>query len=164
MHVQYAILTWINTELRVFKQCRKGRLNVFILAMSMPIFCVYRDLKERRDRLCKKYFQNIMETIHRLNYLLPCQRCNKYDVRRINKYQLPEIRTNRYRNSLLPWRLYHWQWFLLKRHFIYVRMLLLIRDILFVCITLRITLRHILLPCILYACMYCIFESNSVEL
>ena len=60
-------------------------------------------LKERRDSLCKKYFQNIMETTHRLNYLLPCQRCNQYDVRRFNKYPLPEIRTNRYRNSLIPW-------------------------------------------------------------
>ena len=60
-------------------------------------------LKERRDSLCKKYFQKIMETTHRLNYLLPCQRCNQYDVRIFNKYPLPEIRTNRYRN------LYHWQ-------------------------------------------------------
>ena len=42
-------------------------------------------LKGRRDSLCKKYFQNIMETTHRLNYLLPCQRCSKYDVRRFNK-------------------------------------------------------------------------------
>ena len=66
-------------------------------------------LKERRDSLCKKYFQNIMETTHRLNYLLPCQRCNQYDVRIFNKYPLPEIRTNRYRNSLIPWGLYHWQ-------------------------------------------------------
>ena len=66
-------------------------------------------LKERRDSLCKKYFQKLMETTHRLNYLLPCQRCNKYDVRRFNKYPLPEIRTNIYRNSLIPWGLYHWQ-------------------------------------------------------
>ena len=64
-------------------------------------------LKERRDSLCKKYFQIIMETTHRLNYLHPCQRCNKYGVRRFNKYPLPEIRTNRYRNSLIPWGLYH---------------------------------------------------------
>ena len=66
-------------------------------------------LKERQDSLCKKYFQNIMETTRRLNYLFPCQRCNKYDVRRFNKYPLPEIRTNRYLNSLIPWGLYHWQ-------------------------------------------------------
>ena len=40
------------------------------------------------------------------------------------------------------------------------------KYILFVCITLRITLRRIILPCILYACMYCIIlcQSNSVEL
>ena len=43
-------------------------------------------LKERRDSLCKKYSETIMETTHRLNYLLPCQRCNKYGVRRFNKY------------------------------------------------------------------------------
>ena len=35
-------------------------------------------LKETRDSLCKTYFQQIMETTHRLNYLLPCQRY-KYD-------------------------------------------------------------------------------------
>ena len=96
-----------------------------------------RCLKERRDSLCKTYFQTIMETTHRLNYLIPCQRCNKYDVRRFNKYPLPEIRTNRYRNSLIPWELYHWQQFMLKRHFIYVILFLLTKDILCVCITLR---------------------------
>ncbi len=66
-------------------------------------------LRERRYSMCTKYFQNIMETTHRLNYLLPCQRCNQYDVRSFNKYPLPEIRTNRYSNSLIPWGLYHWQ-------------------------------------------------------
>ena len=34
-------------------------------------------LKERLDILCKQYFQKIMETTHRFNYLLPCQRCDK---------------------------------------------------------------------------------------
>ena len=71
--------------------------------------CIY-PVNEYADILClkdviacaKKYFQNIMETTHQLNYLLPCRRCNKYDVRRLNKYPLPEIRTNRYRNSLKP--------------------------------------------------------------
>ncbi len=43
-------------------------------------------MKERG--LCHKYSQKIMETTHRLNYLLPCQRCHKYDVRRFNKYPL----------------------------------------------------------------------------
>ena len=46
-------------------------------------------LKERRDNMCKIYFQKIMETTQRLNYLPPYQRCNKYDVRRFHKYPLP---------------------------------------------------------------------------
>ena len=66
-------------------------------------------LKERRDSLCKKYFQKIMETTHRLNYLLLRQRYNKYGVRTFNKYPLPEIRTNIYDNSLIPWGLFHSQ-------------------------------------------------------
>ena len=65
-------------------------------------------LKERRDRLCKRYFQKIMETPHRLNYLLPRQRSNTYGVRTFNKYQLPEIRTNRYGHSLMPCGVFHW--------------------------------------------------------
>ena len=105
-------------------------------------------LKERRDSLCKQYFQNIMETTHRLNYVLPCQRWNKYDVRRFNKYPLPEIRGNGYRSSLIPWGL---AVISVKTTF-YVRILLLMKNMHFVCITVRITLRRILLP--LYTNLY----------
>ena len=77
---------------RALKSIYPGNEHADILCLT-KLPC----LKERRDdSLCKKYFQNTIETTHRLNYLLPCQRCNKYDVRRFNKYPLPEIRTNRY--------------------------------------------------------------------
>ena len=91
-------------------------------------------LKERRDSLCKKYFKKIIETSHRLNYLLPYQTCNKYGVRRFNKYTLPEIRTNRYRNSLIPWGLYHWQYNSVKTTMYNVRIVLglLTKEVLFV--------------------------------
>ena len=58
---------------------------------------------------------------------------------------------------------------MLKRHFIYVRILLLTKDILFVCITLRITLpitlRRIFIA-LYFTCLYVLYicESNSVEL
>ena len=41
-------------------------------------------LKEGRDSLRKNISKIIMETTHQLNYLLPCQRCNTYDVRIFN--------------------------------------------------------------------------------
>ena len=46
---------------------------------------------------------------HKVNCLLPEKRHVEYDLRRGNMYPLPVIRTNRFRNYLIPWGLYHWQ-------------------------------------------------------
>ena len=66
-------------------------------------------LKEIRDYLCKKYFINMQASSHKVNCLLPEKGHVDYDLRRGNMYPLPVTRTNRYRNSLIPWGLYHWQ-------------------------------------------------------
>ena len=66
-------------------------------------------LKDRRDYLCKKYFINMQARSHKVNCLLPEKRHFDHDLRRGNMYPLPVTRTNRYKNSLIPWGLYHWQ-------------------------------------------------------
>ena len=66
-------------------------------------------LKERRDYICEKYFRNMQDSSNKLNHLLPERRQFGYDLRPGNLYSLPVARTNRYRNSLIPWGLYHWQ-------------------------------------------------------
>ena len=67
-------------------------------------------LKERRDLLCKLYFNKIKISSHKLNHLLPEIRNIEYDnIRPYNVYPLPRTRTNRYRNSLTPWGLYNCQ-------------------------------------------------------
>ena len=102
---RYLIIESIETvQKRALKYIYPGNEYADILCLT-NLQC----LKERRDSLCKKYFQKIMETTHRLNYLLPRQRYNTYGVSTFNKNPLPEIRTNRYRNSLKPWGLFHWQ-------------------------------------------------------
>ena len=45
---------------------------------------------------------------------------------------------------------------MLKRHFIYVRIVLLTKDILFVCITLRTTLRRIFIA-LYFICLYVLY-------
>ena len=66
-------------------------------------------LKDRRDYLCKKYFINMQARSHKVNCLLPEKRHVDHDLRRGNTYPLPVTRTNRYKHSLIPWGLYHWQ-------------------------------------------------------
>ena len=67
-------------------------------------------LKERRDYLCKKYFINMQALSHKVHCLLPKKRLVDYNLRHGNMYPLTVTRTNRLKNSLIPWGLYHWQW------------------------------------------------------
>ena len=66
-------------------------------------------LKERRDHLCRKYFNDMKVNSHKLNHLLPEKRQVEYDLRPVNAYPLLQTRTDRYRNSIIPWGLFHWQ-------------------------------------------------------
>ena len=70
---------------------------------------ILRRVNVRRDSICQKYFDNIKVGTHRLNYLLPDKRHIKYNVRQQNVYTLPVTRTNRFRNSFIPWALYNCQ-------------------------------------------------------
>ena len=66
-------------------------------------------LKAMRNSVCERYIQQIPESTQMVYYLLHSKRCNKYDVRRFNEYPFPEIRSNIYRNSLIPWVLFQWK-------------------------------------------------------
>ena len=56
------------------------------------------------DRQRKRYMQ---VNSHKLNHLLPDKRQVEYDLRPVNAYPLPQTRTDRYRNSIIPWGLFH---------------------------------------------------------
>ena len=74
-------------------------------------------LNVRRDSICQIYFDTIKVGTHRLNYLLPGKRHTEYNIRQQNVYPLPVTRTNRFRNSFIPWALYNCQYKrLLKRY------------------------------------------------
>ena len=66
-------------------------------------------LKERRTLLCRTLFENMQNSEHRLNHLLPVARNNDYNLRRILKYELPKCSTNRYKNTFVPYCLYNFQ-------------------------------------------------------
>ena len=66
-------------------------------------------LHRRRDELCKVYFAKMKSNDHKLNALLPNGRSVPYSLRVCNKLPIPRAKTNRYKNSLIPWCLEHFQ-------------------------------------------------------
>ena len=60
-------------------------------------------LGERRSELCKIYFNKLKDVNHRLHHLLPAPRTMRYTLRSAPEYPCPRTRTNRFKNSLIPW-------------------------------------------------------------
>ena len=70
---------------------------------GLPTLC------ERREELARRFFRAILSPTHRLHHLLPTRRRVHYDLR--NDTQRDKIvgRHQRYRNTLIPYGLRHWQ-------------------------------------------------------
>ena len=66
-------------------------------------------LTMRRDNICKAYFNRLKCNTHRLNHLIPERRDVHYSLRNANVYPIPVTRTDRYKNSIVPWGLCNWQ-------------------------------------------------------
>ena len=66
-------------------------------------------LSERRIDICKKLFVAMQKPDHRLHHLLPAPRSVGYGLRNAKKYPLPKCKTNRYKNSFVPYCLYNFQ-------------------------------------------------------
>ena len=62
-------------------------------------------LKDRRDCICKNYFNSMKSETHKRHHLLPDERHVNYEMTQSKLYPLPKTRTNRYRNSFIPWGL-----------------------------------------------------------
>ena len=66
-------------------------------------------LEERRMNICKTFFQSIQCQDSVLNYLLPKQRQSNYCLRKKTKYDKTKCKTNRFKNSFIPYSLYNFQ-------------------------------------------------------
>ena len=66
-------------------------------------------LQERRLDLCKSFFKKIQNPDDKINHLLVCKEKSKYDLRKDVKYKIPRTRTNRYKNSFIPYALNNFQ-------------------------------------------------------
>ena len=64
-------------------------------------------LHQRRDVLCKRLFEDCQDPDHKLHSLLPPERNVAYSHRRKSKYPLPKVKTDRYKNSFIPYCLFN---------------------------------------------------------
>ena len=60
-------------------------------------------LKERRDTICVNYFKKMINPRHKLHHILPKRRNSIHNTRNPKMFSIPKARTNRYKNSLIPW-------------------------------------------------------------
>ena len=59
-------------------------------------------LKERREYMCKKLFEQMKSPKHKLNCLLPPIRNNEYNTRSKRKFDIIKTRTKRFSDSFVP--------------------------------------------------------------
>ena len=64
-------------------------------------------LQCRRQLLCQRLFNELEEPGHRLHDLLPPRREITHNQRNPKKYPLPKVRTNRYKDSFVPYCLFN---------------------------------------------------------
>ena len=66
-------------------------------------------LSTRRVDICQKFFDAMKRDDHKLHDMLPEKRAHVYKLRDSKEYPLPKCKTNRYKNSFVPWCLYNLQ-------------------------------------------------------
>ena len=62
-------------------------------------------LHDRRTTLCRTYVNKMNRRKHKLNALLPGRRTVPYALRASTGLPVPSAKTNRYKNSFIPWGL-----------------------------------------------------------
>jgi hypothetical protein len=60
-------------------------------------------LEQRRTHLCENFFKKMTDPQHRLYDMLSPAVSNNYNLRKKRKFAVPKCRTERYKNSFIPW-------------------------------------------------------------
>ena len=64
-------------------------------------------LHDNRTMLCKRLYEQIQNPTHKLNYLLPPPKENRYNLRHCTKYEYPQCNTERAKSSFISYCLFH---------------------------------------------------------
>ena len=110
--VEYACQAW-HTNLPIYLSDNIKLIKKRCMKTIFP-GCSYDDILEMtnlptlhdmRTALCRTYFNTMNRSTHKLNALLPGRRTVPYALRASNGLPVPSAKTNRYKNSFIPWGL-----------------------------------------------------------
>ena len=91
--IQECVLAMICSNLKYHDACKAAGLTT---------------LKCCRDDLCKSPFSDLQAApTHKLHQLLPTKQEITYEQHNANKYPLPKLKTERFKNSLVPYCLFN---------------------------------------------------------
>ena len=99
-------------QANILESIQKRALRIITPGLSYDdaISCLNLELlSDRRRKLCLKLFTQIQNPGHKLNCLLPVKKESRYSLRNRKDLCLPKCKTNRYKNSYIPWCLFNLQ-------------------------------------------------------
>ena len=113
---EYACPVWstcLTKELSdKLESVQRRAFRIILPSLSYEEACIDLNLSllsERRNTLCKQFFDSMKQPSHKLHDLLPSQKPGVYNLRNNHTYPLPKCNTNRYKNSFVPHCLFNFQ-------------------------------------------------------
>jgi hypothetical protein len=113
--LEYATELWhpglTNEQSVKIEQVQKRAVHIIKPGMDYQTACAdlkLESLSSRRENKCKKFFSDIQNECHKLNYLLPKVRQGR-SLRKTKKYPLPKVKTERFKHSPINYGIFNYQ-------------------------------------------------------
>ena len=119
--IEYAAPLW-HTSLNIadsnkLENIQKRALRIILPGLPYLSACETLNiptLAQRRTDICRSFFKSMTVPSHRLNNLLPRPRDIGYNIRNRPPLPLPKVKTKRFKNCIVQFGLFNYQWFLKK--------------------------------------------------
>ena len=111
--VEYACQVWhtnlTKQQTKQLESIQRRAMRTFRNVLEAIVTAGIPTLADRRETLCRTLFAKRQKHNHKLHHLLPPVRETTHSMRSNCKCTVPRCRTERFKNSFIPYALYHWQ-------------------------------------------------------
>ena len=113
---EYACPVWSTSitkeQSHDLESIQRRALRIILPKLDYPEACEKLNipsLASRRNEICRAFFNSMKNENHKLHDMLPQPRSSQYILRRSLTYPLPKCNTKRYKDSFIPYCLFHYQ-------------------------------------------------------
>ena len=114
--LEYACQVWFTSitkeQKRVLEMTQKRACKIIVPGLSYNDAITHLDIptiENRLESLCQNFFKDMTDPQHKMNHLLPPVKKYTKEIRNQTTYPLPICKTNRYKNSFVPYCLFRFQ-------------------------------------------------------